>query len=121
MNRLCAQCGVVINVREGSLCASCGAAREAALQRRRNAEFGGSGGRWQTIRRQVLEAQGGCCKRCGHSLEGERFEVDHIIPRAEFRRVGAPVSNSQANLQALCVPCHGVLTAARREQARRAS
>lgn len=117
MNRLCLRCSAPISHTEGSRCSACAAAYEAAIQARKNAEFGGSGGAWQTIRKKVFEAQGGLCKRCGGVLEA--YEVDHIIPREEFRRVGAPVSNSLSNLQALCKACHAVLTAARRRQARR--
>lgn len=86
----------------------------AAIQARDNAELGGSGGAWQTLRRQAYAAQKGVCAGCGLPMVG-RYEVDHVIPRSEFRAgraIGDP--NAAGNLQALHRECHAARTAARR-------
>lgn len=108
VNRLCVECSAVIAVRQGSRCTDCAAALEARQTARNNAEFGGSGGRWQSLRRQVLARQEGRCARCGNEL-GTSFEVDHVRPRAQFRgpnteALGHP--SRLENLQAMCRPCH---------------
>lgn len=120
MNRLCLDCAVVINVGQGSRCVTCQAGFEQRNQAKKNAELGGSGGAWETIRKRVYERQEGRCARCGSELNG-RYEVDHIRPRSDFRRLGLPVDNSAANLQALDPACHKVLTAERRAMAKVAS
>lgn len=101
---LCLRCGKRID--RGSYCALCLGARERREQARKNREFGGSGGRWQTIRRQVFARQEGMCARCGRELQGQ-FEVDHVVPRA------AGGGNELENLQALHVECHRAVTRTR--------
>lgn len=55
------------------------------------------------VRLEVLLKSNGRCACCAIKL-ADRFDVDHIIPRANG---GA---NSLGNLQALCVDCHRAKT-----------
>lgn len=97
----------------GSRCSACEAAYLGAIQARKNAEFGGSGGRWQTIRREVYARQEGRCAKCGNEL-GTSFEVDHVRPRA----LGG--QSVPENLQALCPkPCHLEKSSRDRQQLKR--
>lgn len=119
MRRLCLECAVVIPVTSGSRCAAHQAAFEARQSARSNAEFGGSGGRWQSIRREVYERQEGRCARCGNELEGY-FEVDHVVPRAAFRAGEAAGDPSAlSNLQAVHPGCHAEIEGSRRQAAKR--
>ena len=53
------------------------------------------------IRARVLERDGFRCRRCGWSVDdGVRLVIDHIVPVA---RGG---SESESNLQTLCVECN---------------
>ena len=56
------------------------------------------GGRWDRVRRRVLDRDGWRCQACGRA---GRLEVDHLTPLADGGGVYA-----LANLQALCRPCH---------------
>lgn len=118
MNRQCLDCGAVVNVVKGSRCEACEARFQLRLTRSKNAEFGGSGGRWQTIRREVYARQEGRCAGCGVDLDG-KYEVDHVRPRSEFR-VPSSESRVQAsateNLQAVCRECHLAKTRRDRER-----
>ena len=118
MKRLCLECSAPIAHTQGSRCARCQAAIDQRISARNNAELGGSGGRWQAIRKQVYEQQEGRCARCGNPLP-RYFEVDHIVPRAEFRKgtaQGQP--SSTENLQALDRECHLEVTRLRRRMRR---
>lgn len=54
----------------------------------------------------IFVAAKGRCQCCGWNLTpGTRWEIDHIIPLA----LGGP--DTIANLQVLCVSCHGGKTA----------
>jgi 5-methylcytosine-specific restriction endonuclease McrA len=114
MNRRCLSCMTIVSVGDGSRCAACLTQARRGQTPRTNEELGGSGGRWQAIRRQVFDAQGGRCQMCSCSIEETPYEVDHITPRAQFRAAGVTVDNSLANLRALCKPCHREVTAAQR-------
>lgn len=106
MRRPCLDCGVLIGHLDGSHCGTCKARIERRLQAKRNAQFGGSGGRWQTLRKQAFERQEGRCARCGNEL-GTSFEVDHVVPRS------AGGGSAPENLQALHRECHQAVTRAR--------
>lgn len=61
--------------------------------------------RWRTIRNRYIHAHPICeqCERDGRITPAQ--EVDHILP---LDRGG---SHDEANLQALCKPCHSAKTA----------
>lgn len=58
----------------------------------------------RAVRRAVLADAAGRCAACGR--KAERLEVDHVIPVSEGG------SHAAANLQALCVDCHRLKSAA---------
>ncbi len=65
----------------------------------------GRGGRpWRRKRAAILVRDEYTCQTCG--IITLQLEVDHIVNRA---RGG---SDDEANLQALCIPCHKLKTAA---------
>lgn len=111
----CLDCGA--RIARPSRCAACQAGFDQRKQAKKNVEFGGSGGAWQRIRREVYEAQGGAegpCGFCGASL-GEVYEVDH---RVELQDGG---TSDKSNLMALHRPCHLQVTALRREKRKEAA
>jgi 5-methylcytosine-specific restriction endonuclease McrA len=58
-------------------------------------------GAWNPIRRRVLQAANGLCEECRREQRlSVATDVDHIVPL----HLGG--SNADANLQALCGPCH---------------
>lgn len=69
----------------------------------------GRGGRpWRRKREAILVRDKYTCQSCG--LVTSELEVDHII------NVARGGSDADANLQALCVPCHQRKTAAEAAQ-----
>lgn len=69
---------------------------------------------WNTARTVALRRNGRNCVRCGANGQ---IEVDHIVPVAGGVR-WLSCHNHQANLQALCLPCHQRKTARDRARAR---
>ena len=67
-------------------------------------------GRWEDVRRRVLDRDGWRCRSCG--LAG-RLEVDHITPLEDGGE-----SYALLNLQALCRRCH-ISKTGRENRARR--
>ncbi len=66
--------------------------------------------KWRKYRQALLMRRGGQCETCGSVPLFEReLHVDHIRPIAE----GGEVYN-EANLQILCIRCHGKKTAGER-------
>lgn len=66
--------------------------------------------KWRKYRSALLMRRGGNCELCGHvPLFDRELHVDHIRPIAE----GGEVYN-EANLQILCIQCHGKKTAKER-------
>ena len=64
----------------------------------------GRGGRpWRRKREAILVRDKYTCQACG--LVTSELEVDHIV------NVARGGSDDEANLQALCVPCHQAKTA----------
>lgn len=59
-------------------------------------------------RQAALNRAKGSCERCG--VRPQRVEVDHIVP---LRDGG---TNTRANLQVLCLPCHHAKTRADRRR-----
>lgn len=58
---------------------------------------------WQTLRYSVLRKYGAKCMCCGAtSAEGERIEVDHILPRSSYPELALDIRN----LQVLCRTCN---------------
>nr|WP_298117409.1 HNH endonuclease [uncultured Pseudomonas sp.] len=72
----------------------------------------GRGGRpWRRKRDAILLRDKYTCQQCGHI--GTDLEVDHII------NVAQGGTDDDANLQALCVPCHKAKTASESSSGRR--
>lgn len=66
--------------------------------------------KWRKYRTALLMRRGGACEACGNvPLFDRELHVDHIRPIAE----GGEVYN-EANLQVLCIQCHGKKTAGER-------
>jgi 5-methylcytosine-specific restriction endonuclease McrA len=66
--------------------------------------------KWRKYRAALLMRRGGQCEACGTVPMFDReLHVDHIRPIAE----GGEVYN-EANLQILCIQCHGKKTAGER-------
>ena len=66
--------------------------------------------KWRKYRQAILMRRGGQCEACGNVPMFDReLHVDHIKPIAE----GGPVYD-EANLQILCIQCHGKKTAGER-------
>lgn len=74
----------------------------------------GYGTEWTRTRERILKRDMGICQPClkqGHIHTGN--EVDHIVSKAEGRRLGLAQSRIEcdANLQAINTECHKVKTA----------
>ncbi len=66
--------------------------------------------KWRKYRQAILMRRGGQCESCGTiPLFDRELHIDHIRPIAE----GGEVYN-EANLQILCIQCHGKKTAGER-------
>lgn len=66
--------------------------------------------KWRKYRQALLMRRGSSCEVCGNvPLFDRELHVDHIRPIAE----GGEVYN-EANLQILCIQCHGKKTAGER-------
>jgi 5-methylcytosine-specific restriction endonuclease McrA len=66
--------------------------------------------KWRKYRQAILMRRGGQCEACGTVPMFDReLHIDHIRPIAE----GGEVYN-EANLQILCIQCHGKKTAGER-------
>lgn len=67
----------------------------------------GYGTAWEKQRKRILDRDNGLCQPCMRSTGRVTMatEVDHVIPKA---RGG---SDADANLQAICNPCHKAKTA----------
>ena len=73
----------------------------------------GYGTEWDKTRKRILSRDKGLCQVClAKGLYTPAKEVDHILPKAEGG------SDDDANLQAICRPCHQVKTAAEARQGR---
>ena len=66
--------------------------------------------RWTTLRRYYFKAHPVCEDCLAKGLgprQGERFEVDHIIP---FKGTADPLRLDPSNLRTRCRPCHAIKT-----------
>lgn len=63
---------------------------------------------WSDLREEVILLNGTTCALCGKQLHPSEVEVDHIIPRAQFKDLME--ADSMENLQILCTPCHRAKT-----------
>src|SRR5689334_6947250 len=73
----------------------------------------GYGWTWEQLRERVLERDCGLCQPClKRSIVTLATQVDHITPKAEGG------TDDQANLQAICEPCHETKTRAEMQRAR---
>jgi 5-methylcytosine-specific restriction protein A len=52
------------------------------------------------VRRRLLELSGFRCQICGHSVDGKKWEADHIT------RLMDGGENRETNLQVACIQCH---------------
>jgi 5-methylcytosine-specific restriction protein A len=66
---------------------------------------------WAVRRQRILVRDAYTCCVCRTVVVGRDAHVDHIIPLEDFG------TDNDANLQTLCVSCHGAKT--RREQQQR--
>lgn len=55
---------------------------------------------------RIHEKCGGRCGVCGFPLGFKKYEIDHIIP------LSSGGSDSDDNLQCICIPCHATKTGA---------
>ena len=82
----------------------------------------GYGAEWEKVRKQVIVRAKGLCENCarnGRVAQGR--DVDHVVSKAEAARLGwsRAKTDSLANLQYLCEPCHKAKTAAEQGRALR--
>lgn len=111
----CLDCGVMVP--RGSRCGACQGAFDQRKQARKNAQFGGSGGAWQRLRREAYERVGGAegpCGFCGARI-GEVYQVDHVVERQDGG------SSAPENLMVVHPACHLQVTALRREKRKEAA
>ena len=69
---------------------------------------------WQKIRDWVMQRDSGLCQPCAKlGAVSAAQEVDHIVPKAQAKRLGWTRERMDAreNLQAICRVCHGAKTA----------
>ncbi|GAB6857640.1 HNH endonuclease [Microbacterium xylanilyticum] len=69
----------------------------------RSSGYSRSGGRWRTLKRRILQRDGGRCYACG----GDAITADHVTPVGE----GGDLWDEN-NLAAICKTCHDAKTAA---------
>lgn len=74
----------------------------------------GYGSAWTKIRKLVIERAKGLCEKCdreGRVAMGR--DVDHVVSKAKAKRLGwsQAKTDSVANLQYLCKPCHDAKSA----------
>lgn len=75
----------------------------------------GYGAEWEKVRKLVIARAKGLCEKCereGRVTPGR--DVDHVVSKARAQRLGwsRAKTDSIANLQLLCQPCHKEKTAA---------
>ena len=63
---------------------------------------------WTDLREEVLLRDGPICARCKIELNLWEVQVDHIKPRAKFKRLED--ADNLGNLQVLCTKCHRAKT-----------
>ncbi len=69
---------------------------------------------WQKIREWVMQRDRGLCQPCLKlGAVSAAQEVDHIVPKAQAKRLGwtREQVDARENLQAICKACHAVKTA----------
>ena len=75
----------------------------------------GYGSEWDKKRKRILKRDFGICQPCAKlgKIHAGR-EVDHIVSRAEGKKLGWSASRieSEGNLQTICTEAHKVKTAA---------
>jgi len=73
----------------------------------------GYGAAWEKLRKKVIERDKGLCQPCLKQGRVTRFQaVDHITSRARAKQLGwsKERTESEANCQCICDPCHAVKT-----------
>jgi RNA-directed DNA polymerase len=63
---------------------------------------------WADLREEVLLSKSTTCAICGTGLHPSEAEIDHILPRAQFK--DPQEADRMDNLQILCTPCHRAKT-----------
>lgn len=81
------------------------------LGRQRAGSTNHRGTGWRKIAVAIRARDGHRCVRCNGVDEDRELAVDHIVPWVLVRS-DETAANSDANLAALCVGCHGVKTSA---------
>ena len=88
------------------MCSVCGPLRKdtnwATYRQGLSSTQRGYGQRWRRLRAAIL-AREPLCRTCGRPAD----EVDHIVPLAQ-----GGAAYDEANLQPICIECHGSKTAA---------
>lgn len=82
--------------------------------RRESAKGRGYDYAWQKIRDWVMQRDTGLCQPCLKlGAVSAAQEVDHIVPKAQAKRLGwtREQMDARENLQAICKACHAVKTA----------
>src|ERR1044072_1467222 len=75
-------------------------------ERRQSRRYGAA---WEKIRKQVMERDKGLCQVClATGRPTIATQVDHITSKAKAKRLAwsDARTDSLANLQAICTPCH---------------
>jgi len=109
MKRTCQECGAPFTPthRRQWRCPVHEATRQA--QRAAQPRRGGSGGAWESIRRQVYDRDGGRCQRCGVSVALTRAEasVDRpLMHAAHLQPFGAGGADTPENVETTCERCN---------------
>src|SRR5262245_40732128 len=88
-------------------------AAQGWADRRTSRHERGYGTAWDKLRTRILERDHGICQPCqGAGRLTLASQVDHIKPKADGG------TDDEANLQAICKPCHDAKTAAESQRAR---
>lgn len=66
------------------------------------------GPNWIRLAAKIRDRDGHVCQRCGttEAENGQKLDVDHIIPWRELIKHGVEVANDPENLVSLCRSCH---------------
>lgn len=88
-------------------------------EHRGNRHQRGYGTEWEKTRERILLRDHGLCQPClkrDHITLGN--QVDHIVSKAEARSIGWTEAQieADANLQAICDPCHRTKTSSESRQ-----
>lgn len=107
-------CGVLTRNASGYCDAHASQATGWTRSRKGSASARGYGHAWRQLRAEILRRDDGLCQPCLRAgAVTLAAEVDHIVGKAEAKRLGWTREQIDAheNLQAICGPCHAAKTA----------